>query len=63
MSGNVWEWTRSLWGEELSTAYMYPYNPADVEREAFDAPTLFCGWRVAGRSSTSSTTHVPPTAI
>jgi formylglycine-generating enzyme required for sulfatase activity len=38
MSGNVWEWTRSLWGEEDEVpAFGYPYDPADG-REALDAP-------------------------
>lgn len=30
MVGNVWEWTRSLWGERLRTpTFGYPYDPQD----------------------------------
>jgi formylglycine-generating enzyme required for sulfatase activity len=31
MSGNVWEWTRSRWGEQsvMRADYGYPYDPAD----------------------------------
>ena len=30
MSGNVWEWTLSLWGEDLAKAdFGYPYQPND----------------------------------
>ena len=30
MAGNVWEWTRSLWGEDLGKAdFGYPYDPGD----------------------------------
>jgi formylglycine-generating enzyme required for sulfatase activity len=37
MSGNVWEWTRSLWVDEA--AYPYPSKPAAVRgRERLDAP-------------------------
>lgn len=31
-AGNVWEWTRSLWGcgrELAEAAFSYPYNPQD----------------------------------
>jgi formylglycine-generating enzyme required for sulfatase activity len=30
MSGNMWEWTRSLWGGDIRTAvFKYPYDAAD----------------------------------
>jgi serine/threonine-protein kinase len=30
MAGNVWEWTRSLWGEDSEEPdFKYPYNPED----------------------------------
>ena len=38
MIGNVWEWTRSLWGEDwYEPDFKYPYNPQDG-REKLDAP-------------------------
>ena len=38
MAGNVWEWTRSLWGESLKRpSFKYPYDLADG-REDLDAP-------------------------
>ena len=37
MSGNVWEWTRSLWGKDiLKSEFCYPYRPEDG-REALYA--------------------------
>ena len=34
MSGNVWEWTRSLWGKVWETPdYKYPYQPDDGREE------------------------------
>ncbi|MFQ5343091.1 MAG: SUMF1/EgtB/PvdO family nonheme iron enzyme, partial [Anaerolineae bacterium] len=39
LSGNVWEWTRSLWGEDWQKpAFAYPYDPSDG-REDLEAPT------------------------
>jgi formylglycine-generating enzyme required for sulfatase activity len=30
MAGNVWEWTRSLWGKDIgSPEFNYPYDPTD----------------------------------
>jgi formylglycine-generating enzyme required for sulfatase activity len=38
INGNVWEWTRSLWGKELDEPeFHYPYNPDDG-REDLNAP-------------------------
>jgi formylglycine-generating enzyme required for sulfatase activity len=40
MTGNVWEWTASLWGENLSRPdFGYPYDPTDG-REDLDAGDL-----------------------
>jgi formylglycine-generating enzyme required for sulfatase activity/energy-coupling factor transporter ATP-binding protein EcfA2 len=37
MVGNVWEWTRSLWGQDVSEPeFRYPYDPADG-RESLEA--------------------------
>jgi len=39
VAGNVWEWTRSLWGRErelAEAAFGYPYTPTDG-RESLDA--------------------------
>ena len=36
--GNVWEWTRSLWGEDWEKPeFAYPYNPEDAKREDLKA--------------------------
>jgi formylglycine-generating enzyme required for sulfatase activity len=38
MAGNVWQWTRSLWGKDWQKpSFKYPYDPADG-REDLDAP-------------------------
>jgi formylglycine-generating enzyme required for sulfatase activity len=38
LSGNVWEWTRSLWGRDLEKpGFAYPYRADDRRREALDA--------------------------
>jgi formylglycine-generating enzyme required for sulfatase activity len=39
MSGNVWEWTRSIWGEDaLLPRFGYPYSPRDG-REDVQTPS------------------------
>jgi len=39
MAGNVWEWTTSLWGEDLmKPSFKYPYDPTDG-REDLEAGT------------------------
>ena len=38
MAGNVWEWTRSLWGMEWEKPdFKYPYSERQAERENLDA--------------------------
>ena len=38
MVGNVWEWTRSLWGDDWEKpTFAYPYEAKDPRREALDA--------------------------
>jgi len=67
MSGNVWEWTRSLWGKENKSTFDYPYDPSDgredLEASGFrglrggafsgDATLVRC----AGRHSVDPTTR------
>ena len=38
LAGNVWEWTRSLWGAEGNLDFRYPYRPQDG-RENLDTAT------------------------
>jgi iron(II)-dependent oxidoreductase len=38
MAGNVWQWTRSLWGKDRTEpSFKYPYDAADG-REDLEAP-------------------------
>ncbi|HVM71579.1 MAG TPA: SUMF1/EgtB/PvdO family nonheme iron enzyme [Anaerolineales bacterium] len=37
MSGNVWEWTRSLWGKDAGKPIKYPYQPGERKREDLKA--------------------------
>ena len=37
MGGNVWEWTRSLWGKKDDLEFKYPYDPNNRDRENEDA--------------------------
>jgi formylglycine-generating enzyme required for sulfatase activity len=50
MSGNVWEWTRSLWGREFDEPkFKYPYNPKDGREDLSNT-----GFRVLRGGSFSS---------
>ncbi|MEF8728589.1 MAG: SUMF1/EgtB/PvdO family nonheme iron enzyme [Accumulibacter sp.] len=45
LAGNVWEWTRSLWGTDWNKPdFGYPYDANDRLREDPDAPDNV--WRV-----------------
>lgn len=42
MSGNVWEWTRSLWGAGSGDpVFRYPYDPADGREDQSAPPEVF----------------------
>jgi formylglycine-generating enzyme required for sulfatase activity len=42
MAGNVWEWTRSLWGKDVSNAeFNYPYTEKMIERENVNASSEY----------------------
>src|SRR5262249_33052406 len=39
LSGNVWEWTRRLWGKDIrEPEFTYPYDPTDRRQERLTAP-------------------------
>lgn len=43
MSGNVWEWTRSLWGEKwegIDEKYAYPYEPGQSRENLTAGPQV-----------------------
>jgi formylglycine-generating enzyme required for sulfatase activity len=41
LSGNVWEWTRSLWGESFSKPeFRYPYDPEDGREDLGAGPAV-----------------------
>jgi formylglycine-generating enzyme required for sulfatase activity len=43
LSGNVWEWTRSLWGPlSWTPKFGYPYDGQRTERENIEAPDTTC---------------------
>ncbi len=43
MSGNVWEWTRSLWGKDWKKPdYQYPYEKADGRENLGAGLDVFC---------------------
>ena len=42
MSGNVWEWTRSLWGKDWTKPdFKYPYNPGDGREDLVTPENIF----------------------
>jgi formylglycine-generating enzyme required for sulfatase activity len=54
LAGNVWEWTRSLWGTDWrKPAFVYPYDARDLKREDLDARTMSGGSCGAARGQSS----------
>ncbi len=42
MSGNVWEWTLSLWGRAAAEpSFLYPYDPSDGREDPGAPPDVF----------------------
>jgi formylglycine-generating enzyme required for sulfatase activity len=64
LSGNVWEWTRSLWGTDWrQPAFVYPYDARDLKREDPDAPrTMSSGSCGAARGAFIETSPAAPSA-
>src|SRR5690606_14031855 len=41
LAGNVWEWTRSLWGKDVNKAsFVYPYNAQDGRENLADGDMM-----------------------
>lgn len=46
MSGNVWKWTRSLWGKDWNKSeFSYPYKPTDGREDIQARPGVLRVWR------------------
>jgi formylglycine-generating enzyme required for sulfatase activity len=42
MSGNIWEWTTTLWGADKDNpSFVYPYNPADGREDLDAGPEVY----------------------
>jgi|GEM_PF-527217 len=47
LSGNVWEWTRSLWGENWDKPdFGHPYKPTDGREDVSSKALCFVAWRL-----------------
>ncbi len=40
LAGNVWEWTRSLWGKGYEPVFKYPYEPSPEREDATASPEI-----------------------
>jgi formylglycine-generating enzyme required for sulfatase activity len=58
LSGNTWEWTRSLWGtDKIKPSFFYPYPKGQLERENLQAPENIL------RVTRGGSFHCPPENI